>query len=221
MLSKLGTFLASLLAWLASVLGELRGKRSALLTLSILFFTIMLLEVDLGHRPALAAQEAWLALIPVVWLPISLLALITVQLMPTTLTAIAAQIVMVVAAAIGMIGSGLHMMVSGVSLENLSRIFSSAVWGGPASPNWPVAIAVAAVLGLVASFGANHDGETLRHDVGVPAGVAYVLIIVSIGLSAIPSAVMVSASCLVVAALLLLAALVGMLTNAAIQRSAP
>ncbi len=212
--SKLITWLGSLLTWLTSVLGELRGMRRALLTLSILFFTIMLLEVDIGHRPALAAQEAWLALIPVVWLPISLLALIAVQLVPSTLTAVAAQIVMAVAAAVGMIGSGLHMMVSGVSLENLSRIFSSAVWGGPASPNWPVAIAVAAVLGLVASFGANRDGGTSPRDIGVTAGLAYFLIIVAIGLSAVPSAVMVSASCLAVAALLLLAALIGMLATA-------
>ena len=220
MMAKLTAFLASLFAWLTSVLAELRGMRRALLTLSILFFTIMLLEVDLGHRPALAAQEAWLALVPVIWLPISLLALIAVQLVPTTFTAIFAQIVMAAAAAVGMIGSGLHMMASGVSLENLSRMFSSEVWGGPASPNWPVAIAVAAVLGLVASFGADRDREAAARDVGVTAAIAYILIVVAIGFSAAPSAVMVSASCLVLAALLLLATLIGMLTTAATQRSA-
>lgn len=219
---KLAAFLATLLAWLASVLTELRGMRRALLTLSILFFTVMLLEVDLGHRPALAGQEAWLALVPVVWLPISLLALIAVQVAPTALTAITSQVVMAVAAAVGMTGSGLHMMASGVSLENLSRMFSSAVWGGPASPNWPVAITIAAALGFIASFGANRDGETLTRDFGgVTTVVAFVLIVVGIGFTAMPSTVMVSASCLVLAALLLLAALIGLLASASTQRSAP
>ena len=139
--------------------------------------------------------------------------------MPTTLTVIAAQIVMAVTAAVGMIGSGLHMVVSGVSLENLSRIFSSAVWGGPASPNWPVAIAVAAVLGFVASVGANRNSEPAPGHIGVTASIAYVLIVIAIGLSTMPSVVMVSASCLVLAALLLLAVLIGMLATAR-ERSA-
>ena len=39
---------------LASLLAELRGMRRALLTLAILFLIIVLLEVDLGHRPAIA-----------------------------------------------------------------------------------------------------------------------------------------------------------------------
>ena len=64
-------------------LTELRGVRRALLTLAILFFVIMLLEVDLGHRPALASGEAWLALVPVVWLPIALVALMAVQIAPS------------------------------------------------------------------------------------------------------------------------------------------
>ena len=221
MMSKLTALLASLLACLGAVLASLRGMRRALLTLSILFFTIMLLEVDLGHQPAMAEHDAWLALIPVVWLPLSLLALIVVQVAPTALTAILAQAVMAVAAAVGMLGSGLHMMASGVSLENLSRAFSSAVWGGPASPNWPVAITLAAVLGLVAAFGANRDGETLGHDIGgVTAGAAFILIVVGIGFTIMPATVMVSATCLALAALLLLAALISMLANVATERSA-
>ena len=41
-------------AMLETLFGELRGIRRALLTLAMLFFVIMLLEVDLGHRPVLA-----------------------------------------------------------------------------------------------------------------------------------------------------------------------
>jgi hypothetical protein len=201
---------------------ELRGIRRALLTLAILFFVIMLLEVDLGHRPVLAGQESWTALVPVVWLPISLLALMAVQIAPSFGTAVVAQVVMAVSAAVGMVGSGLHMMASGVDLEHLARIFSADVWGGLASPNWPVAITVASVLGFVAATGAQRDGERLAFDVsGVAAGLAYILIIVGCGFAAVPSLVLVSAVCLVLAALLLLGALIGLLLNARIERTLP
>lgn len=201
-------------------LAELRGMRRALLTLSMLFFVIMLLEVDLGHRPALASGEAWLVLVPVVSLPLALLVLMAVQIAPSTFTMLAALLVMAIAAAVGMIGSGLHMMAAGVDLEHLSRLFSSAVWGGPVSPNWPVAITLAAVLGFIAAFGAQRDGETLPRDAsGLATGVAYVLIIVGIAFAAVPSLVTVSATSLVIAALLLLAALIAMLANAATERS--
>src|SRR5665647_1432656 len=161
---------------------DLRGIRRLLLNLAILFFTVMLLEIDLGHRPALATQDAWLALLPVVWLPISLLVLMALQLAPSTFTTIATQIIMAVSAAVGMLGCGLHMMAIGVDLEHLDRVFSSTVWGGPASPNWPAGVTVAALLGFIAAFGANRDGETLPRDVsGAAAAAAYVLIVVGIG----------------------------------------
>jgi hypothetical protein len=201
---------------------ELRGVRRALLILAILFFTIMLLEVDLGHRPALARGEAWLVLVPVIWLPISLLALIAVQIAPSAFTMIAALFVMAVAAVVGIAGSGLHMMAAGVDLDHLSRLFSSAVWGGPVSPNWPVAIAVAAVLGFIGALGAARDGQILRRDIsGLVAGAADILILIGIAFAASPWAVMVSATSLVIAALLLLAALIAMLADSAMQRSTP
>jgi hypothetical protein len=203
-------------------LAELRGMRRALLTLAILFFVIMLLEADLGHRPALAGGEAWLALVPVVWLPIALFALMAVQIAPSMLTMLAALFVTAVAAAVGMIGSGLHMMAAGVDLEHLGRLFSSAVWGGPVSPNWPVAITVASMLGFIASFGANRDDESFPHDInGLTTGLAYGLIVVGIGFSAVPSLVTISATSLIVAALLLVAALIGILANARTERSIP
>ena len=189
-----------------------------LLTLSILFFTIMLLEVDLGHRPALAAQEAWLALVPVVWLPISLLALMAVQVAPSTFTAIAGQIVMAVAAAVGMVGSGLHMMASGVDLRQPEPRCSRARSG---------AASIAQLAGRDHGRGrARLDrfvrrrprpAETLPRDaVGLsPAVAAFILIVVGIGFAAVPwPMVMVSATCLALAALLLLgASLIGMLAQ--------
>ena len=203
-----------------SWLSDLRGLRRVLLTLAILFFTIMLLEVDLGHRPALARQESWLALVPVVWLPISLVALMTVQIAPSLATALLAMTVMAVTATIGMAGSGLHMMAAGVDLEHLSRAFSSTVWGGHESPNWPVAITLAAVLGFIASIGARRSDEGLPCDfAGMASAIGYALIVAGIAFSALPSLVMISAACLLSAALLMLAVLIAMLTNAATQRS--
>lgn len=207
-----------LLSWLT----DLRGLRRALLTLAILFFTIMLLEVDLGHRPALARQDSWLALVPVVWLPVSLVTLMTVQIAPSFATALIAMAVMAFTAAVGMAGSGLHMMAAGVDLEHLSRVFSSAVWGGHESPNWPVAITLAAVLGFIASIGAQRGDDGLPCDfAGMMSALAYALIVAGIAFSALPSLVMISAACLLSAALLLLAVLIAMLTSAAMERSAP
>ncbi|MBI1204079.1 MAG: hypothetical protein GC182_16380 [Rhodopseudomonas sp.] len=206
----------------ATLWSELRGLRRALLTLALLFFVIMLLEVDLGHRPILARQDSWGALVPVVWLPISLLALMAVQVAPSWATSLFAQAVMAISAAVGMIGSGLHMMTSGVDPDHLARAFSSNVWGGPASPNWPVAIALASVLGFIAVTSAQRDGETLPdRALGATAIIADLLIVAGCGFAAVPSLVLPSAVCLVVAALLLLATLLALLINARTERAMP
>jgi len=198
--------------WLA----QLRQMRQPLLTLSILFFVIMLLEVDLGHRPVLASGHGWLALIPVVWLPFALLTLMAVLIAPSMITMLAALIATAAAAAVGMIGSGLHMTAAGVDFGHLSRLFSSAVWGGRVSPNWPVAITLASVLGFIASFGAHRDGATLAADAGgVTTLAACILIVVGIGCAAFPALVTVSATSLILAALLLVAALIAILTTTA------
>ena len=204
------------------LLAELRAMRPALLTLAVLFFVIMLVEIDLGHRPALAQGDAWLALIPVVWLPVGLISLIAVQWAPSLPTMLAALAVMAVSAAVGMAGSGLHMMAAGVDLAHLDRIFSSAVWGGPVSPNWPVAITVAAVLGFIAAFGAAGERPTQAGDaLGFVNAAADVLIVFGIALAGRPAFLAISAACLVAAALMLLAALIGALAQARMQRNSP
>jgi len=210
---------------MGALLAELHGIRQALLTLAILFFCIMLLEVDLGHAPALAGNEAWLAVIPVVWLPVTLAALMAVQVRPAPATAFVALAVTAVAAVIGAAGSGLHMMAAGVDFGHLARVFSSAVWGGPVSPNWPVAIAVAAVLGFAGAAGAltAEPGEPglPRGLAGAASAIAYLLILAAIVCAAAPRLAMVSSACLAAAALLLLAVLIAMLAGAALQRSLP
>ncbi|HVZ52408.1 MAG TPA: hypothetical protein VG986_10605 [Pseudolabrys sp.] len=182
--------------------------------ISILLFVIMLLEVDLGHRPVLASGHGWLALIPVVWLPLALVSLIAVQIVPSMFTMIAALVVMAVAAAVGMLGSGLHMMAAGVDFDHLSRLFSSAVWGGRVSPNWPVAITLASVLGFIAAVGAHRDGASLpRGAGGATTTLAYILIVVGIAFSAWPALVTVSATSLILAALLLVAVVLAVLVG--------
>jgi hypothetical protein len=207
---------------LASFLAELRGMRRALLTLAILFLVIVLLEVDLGHRPAIAQHEAWLALVPSIWLPISLMALMALQLFPSLFTVITTQVTMAIATIVGMVGSGAHILASGATLAHPDRLFSIAVWGGPQSPIWPVGITMAAALGLIASLGAHRDSEPLHRDIGgVATGIAFALILAGIGFAAVPWALMVSATSFVLAALLLLAVIVGMLASAAMERSTP
>ena len=207
---------------LASLQAELRAMRRLLLPLAILFFTVMLIEIDLGHRAALARQEAWLALVPVVWLPVALIALIAVEVVPSKFTAIVAMLVMGVAAVVGVVGSAAHMTASGVNLDNLARVFSSAVWGGPASPNWPISIALAAALGFAGAIGAERNDSLMQRDLGgVITAVAFALIVSGCGLAAWPAAVMASAACLAIGSLLLLAALIAMLATAATERSLP
>ena len=205
----------------ADLLEQLRRLRGVLLTLAILFFIVMLIEVDLGHRAALLRQDSWLALLPVVWLPVSLLVLMAVQVSPSKATSFVAIAVMAVSAALGMIGSGLHMIAAGVDFEHLNRIFTSAVWGGHESPNWPIAITVASVLGLVAAIDAGRDRQSLPHGaLGAATVVAFILIVAGCALAAIPL-VTLSAASLAVAALLLLAVLLAMLAHAMTERTAP
>jgi len=209
-------------ALIQDLLAQLRGLRGALLTLAILFFIVMLIEVDLGHHVALLRQDSWLALVPVVWLPVSLLTLMAVQVAPSKLTSYAAMAVMLVSAAVGMVGSGLHMMAGGVDFAHLNRVFTSAVWGGHQSPNWPIAITVASVLGFVAAIDAGRQRQTLpRGALGAASVVAFILIVLGCALAAVPSLVTPSAASLTVAALLLLAVLIGTLAQAMTERTAP
>jgi hypothetical protein len=202
-----------------SWLSELRAIRRPLMTLAILFFTVMLLEVDLGHAPALA-RRSFLALVPVFWLPITLFALIAVQIKPNLVSVSAAMFATAVAFAVGMIGSGLHMQAAGVDLEHLGRVFSSTVWGGHESPNWPVAITIAAVLGFAASVNAHHDQQSLPHDfTGAVTAFADLLIVAGIASATVSGLAVAGSACLVIAALLLLAVLVAQVAGATMERS--
>ena len=131
---------------------------------------------------------------------------------------------MAVSLAVGMIGSGLHMMTSGVDLDHLARAFSSNVWGGPASPNWPVAIALASVLGFIAATGAQRDREALPRDIGLARDHGWrrmLLIVAGCGFAALPALVLVSAGLPRGGGAAAVGGAIGLLINARTERALP
>ncbi len=178
-----------------------------LATITTLFFVILLIEVDLGHQLALAGHDRGLALLPIAWVPIALIALIWMQLRPSMLSRAFVRCSMAIAAAVGIVGFFAHLVASGVTIANLSRLFDGQVWSGPACPNWPIAITVAAVPGFIAgSVSAEEPMDRLR-------GAAFAFVAAGIVLSLIPASLAAGGAALVVAALLLFASALADLTK--------
>lgn len=198
---------------------QLRAVRQPLLLLTTMFFTILLLEVDLGHQPVIAEHAPSLALLPIVWLSASLLLLIAVQLKLSVWAGVAVEVAMGIAAVVGIIGSVAHLAASGVTLDRLDLLFSPTLWAGPTCPNWPIAISVAAVLGFVAAFGIDEEeGRQPAGAVDKSASIAFVLIIAGIVLSVTPGTTAASADCFALAALLLFALMLGLLVATTLVR---
>jgi hypothetical protein len=196
-----------------------RTVRRPLLLLTTLFFTILLLEVDLGHEPALAGHASGLAFLPVVWLAVSLLLLIALQLKPSPLAGLAVEVAMGIAAVVGVVGSVAHLVASGVALDRLDLMFSPTVWAGPACPNWPIAITVASIIGFAAAYGVDeHEAHQSAGAAGKSAWFAFALIVAGIGLSMIPGMGAASASCFVLASLLLFAIVLGLVASTTLER---
>jgi hypothetical protein len=167
--------------------------------ITTLFFVILLIEVDLGHQLALQAHDRGLALLPIIWIPVALIALMWMQLHPSMLSRAFVQGSMAIAAVVGIVGFFAHLVASGVTLTNLPRLFDGQTWGGAACPNWPIAITVAAVLGLIAGFASA--GET----VDWLRGASFAFVAAGIVLSLFPASLAVGSAALVAAALLLFA----------------
>jgi hypothetical protein len=175
--------------------------------ITTLFFVILLIEVDLGHQLALQVHDRGLALLPVIWIPIALIALMWMQLRPSPLSRAFVRCSMAIAAVVGIVGFFAHLVASGVTLTNPSRLFDGQVWSGPACPNWPIAITVAAVLGLIA--GLTSAGET----VDWLRVAAFTFVVAGIVLSLIPASSAAGSAALVAAALLLFASALTVLTE--------
>ncbi len=184
---------------------SLPGKsRRQLLTLTTLYFAILFLESNVSHIPLLSAGWRSLALLPVVWLAVSLLALMAALLWPSAVTGRLLQIAMLVAAVIGIIGVFPHLAANGIAWNHPAALFSGAAFHGEPGPQWPLAITIGAVLGFIGAYRTAKNRESKRAGVGWPAMIAFVLLIVGIALSDSLATLGWGSTAIVAAALLLL-----------------
>ena len=189
----------------AVALGSLHGDaRRQLLMLTTFYFSILYLESEVSHMPLLSAGWWNLALVPVVWLAVSLLALMAVVVWPSAVTSRLLLVAMVVAAVMGIVGVFPHLAANGIARNKPGSLFSAAAFQGEPGPQWPLAITIGAVLGFIGGY-----GITGAADIGRPVRwftrVAFLLLIVGIALSSSLTTLGWGATAVVAAALLLLA----------------
>lgn len=191
---------------LAAALSALVGRtRRQLLLLTTLYFSILFLESEVGHMPLLAGGWQSLALIPVVWLAVSLLSLMALLLWPSGATGRLAQIVMVVAGIVGIIGVFPHFAANGVTWSHLSALANGSFFHGEPGPQWPLAITIGGVLGFIGAYGVADDTEFQRETSGWLKPLAFLLLLCGIALSDVLATLGWGAMLVVVAALFLLA----------------
>jgi len=184
-----------------SISGEARRH---LLLLTTLYFAILFLESDVNHVPLLSAGWRTFALIPVVWLSFSLVALIVVQMWPSAATSRLLQVAMIGAAVVGVIGVFPHLNANGVTWTNPGALFNPALLHGQPGPQWPLAITIGAVLGLIGGNRIAQDAAFQRAAIDWPTRIAFVLVVIGVGLSDSLATLGWGSSTIVVAALLLL-----------------
>jgi hypothetical protein len=191
---------------LAAALASLQGNaRRQLLMLTTLYFAILFLEVEVNHIPLLLAGWRTLAILPVVWMGVALLALMAALLWPSATTMRLLQVAMVIAAVIGVIGVFPHLAANGVTWGQYGALLSGAVFHGQPGPQWPLAITIGGALGLIGAYGLPDDQEFKRARVAWPVYVAFLVLLAGIVLSYSFSTLGWGATAIVVAALVLLA----------------
>lgn len=162
----------------------LQGRaRRQLLLLTTLYFAILFLESEVGHIPILSAGIWNLALLPVVWLAVSLLTLMAVLLWPSVGTSGLLQIAMVGAGIIGIVGVFPHFAAIGVTWGHLGALADGSFLHGEPGPQWPLAITIGGVLGLIGGYGVADDVAFARESVGWLKYVAFALLLAGIALS--------------------------------------
>ena len=127
-----------------------------------LYFAILFLESAVGHIPVVASNWRSLALLPAVWMPVSLLALMAAFVRASRATERFLQVAMLVAAAIGFVGVAPHLVANGVTWARPTGLLNGSVLHGEPGPTWPLAITIGAVLGFVGSYGLATDQEFTR-----------------------------------------------------------
>lgn len=188
--------------------------------LTTLYFSILFLESAVGHIPVLSAGWRSLAVFPVVWLAVSLVALMAVLLRPSPATGRFLEVAMVVAAAVGVIGVFPHLAANGVTWSKLGPLLNGSVLHGEPGPQWPLAITIGAVLGFAGGNGIDEDQEFLRSRSGWLTIVAFVLLAIGIILSYSLTTLGYSAIAIVIVALALLGITLTDVASALGERSA-
>ena len=173
--------------------------------LTTLYFAILFLESDVNHVPLLSAGWLTFALIPVVWLSFSLVALMAVQLWPSPGTSRLLQVAMIGAALVGIIGVFPHLVANGVTWSNPGALFNPALLHGQPGPQWPLSITIGAALGLIGGYGIAADAAFQRAGAGWPTRIAFILVVIGVALSDSLTTLGWGSSVIVIAALLLLA----------------
>ena len=191
----------SVAAAFASLQGEARRQ---LLMLTTLYFSILFLESEVSHVPLLSAGWLTLALLPVIWLAVSLLALMAALLWPSAWTSRFLQVAMLGAAVVGVIGVFPHLAANGVTWNQLGSLLNGTVFHGEPGPQWPLAITIGAALGFIGAYGIAKDLEFKRATAGWPAVLAFVVLVVGIALSYSLTTLGWGATAIVASALLLL-----------------
>ena len=170
-----------------------------------LYFAILFLESAVGHIPVVASNWRSLALLPAVWMPVSLLALMAACVRASRATERFLQIAMLVAGAIGFVGVAPHLVANSVTWARPTGLLNGSVLHGDPGPTWPLAITIGAVLGFVGSYGLATDREFTR--TSGPSGwvraAAFALLLVAILLSGSVTTLGWCGSVTVVAAVLL------------------
>jgi len=199
-----------------AVLERVRGEaRRQLLLVTTLYFGILFLESSVGHVPFMAAN--WLTLLPIVVLPLSLIALVAVFLKPSASTEVFLRFMMVVAAAIGVVGIFPHLAANGVTWSKLGPLLNGAVFHGEPGPTWPLAIAFGALMGFSGSFGLASDREFAQAVWHRPFAwldkIAFLLLIAAIALAASIGTLGWACTAIVAASILLLLELLAALSS--------
>jgi hypothetical protein len=150
-----------------------------------LYFAILFLESAVGHIPAVTSNWRSLALLPAVWMPVSLLALMAAFVRASRATERFLQVAMVVAGVIGFIGVSPHLVANGVTWARPAGLVNGSAFHGEPGPTWPLAIAIGAVLGFVGSYGLAADRDFLRTSAasGPLRAAAFALLLAAIVLS--------------------------------------
>ncbi len=166
-----------------AALRELHGPgRHLLLMVTTLYFAILFLESAVGHTPAVTANWRSLAVLPAVWMPVSLLALMAALVRASRGTELFLQVAMVVAGLIGFIGVSPHLVANSVTWAQPAGLLNGTALHGEPGPTWPLAITIGAVLGFVGSVGLGADRDFV-HTSGPSSrlrGAAFVLLLAAI-----------------------------------------